>query len=638
MLLSIAVACGIFALLSLPGWILVARTTEKIWVYLAAGFCSQAAVILLTALLSLLVPGQLPVGYTALVALGLSLAAFACRPRGEGRVLPAFDPWAFVVPVCAMLAGGLITRGAISMADGDLLVRAWFNADGFKHLAHVQALAGLGLPARDLFGAGDTLAYYWLFHVIPGLGAAVQGDAARALIASGLVQTFAFWIVVYGLVRMAGANGAWAALFTLIGWLAPSLDGLVALILSRFDPVVAASEVNIEGVNAALLNGSTLFRASLYLPQHQLMLAGLLSWGTLAIVHPPPLARAVRLLALAPLIAAGAISTLLGVACLAVFALTSLLNRKDTLLRCLSRIAAVGVLAMCVPLVLGIVELGSDNGLNSPAFANRSLDYPAGLRFLLAIPGLLFVYWVGLLGLVGLQAAWRKRPLPGSQAPVFNFALALTAVGLGGLLLSTLVDHQRLILEFQLRVSLLGWLGLIIAAAWLLRGEEAGTQKLAGVSMAGAILLLALGLATPILDGVWHVALAARWVVRIPQDDLAVLDALARDAPPNAVVLQKPELPAVSGGQDVWVPILAGRTVHVSPRTTHWKDQKDRYEQAAAFFHGSEAMPAGHFDYIYLSRALDRDRYDVLLSRLEQAPDWRRKLCLANACLWERAP
>jgi hypothetical protein len=52
------------------------------------------------------------------------------------------------------------------------------------------------------------------------------------------------------------------ALFTLIGWLAPSLDWLVALILGQFDPAVAAAEVNIEGVNAALLN----WRQKLCLP------------------------------------------------------------------------------------------------------------------------------------------------------------------------------------------------------------------------------------------------------------------------------------------------------------------------------------------------------------------------------------
>jgi hypothetical protein len=599
MLLSIAVACAVFAVLSLPGWILVARTTDKAWVYLAAGFCSQAAVVLLTALVSLVLHGQLAVGYTVLVALLLSVAAFAFRPRGVGRVLPAFDPWAFVVPV----------------------------------------MATFGLPARDIFGAGDPLAYYWFFHVIPALGTAWHDDAAGALIASGLVQTFAFWMLVYGLVRAAGANGPWAALFTLIGWLSPSLDGLTALGLSHFDLTAAATEYNIEGVNAALLNGSTLFRASLYLPQHQFMLAGLLSWGTLEILYPLPQAKAVRALALAPLVSAGAISTLLGVACLAVYAVASLLNHKGSLFRCLVRIAAVGVLALGIPFLFGVVGITpSDSGLDSPLFADRPLPFTAGERFLLALPGLVCVYWVALLGLVGLRTAWRKRSLPEAMRRVFNFALALTFVGIVGLLVSTLFDHQRLTLEFQLRVSLLAWLGLIIAGAWLLDGEEPGPQRLTGVSKVVAVALLALGLATPILDGIWHTASAARWVVRIPKDDLAVLDAIKRSTPQDAVILQKPERPYLVGGRGVWAPVLAGRTIYASHRATHWRDHEAEFNRADAFFKGNGPLPPGRYDYVYLSRALDPKTYDLLLTRLAEAPNWHRNLCLPNACLWERAP
>ena len=472
MFLSIAVACAIFAVLSLPGWILVARTTDRMWVYLAAGFCSQAAVILLTALISLVVPGQIPVMSAIFVALLLAGTAFLLRPRGTGPLLPVFDPWGFVVPVCATLAVGVITRAAIAMEDGDLLVHAWFNADGFKHLAHARSLANFGLPARDLFGGGETLAYYWLFHVIPAIGISLHGDAARALVASGLVQTFAFWILVYGLVRAAGANGPWAAVLTLIGFLSPSLDGLTALVLSEFDASVAATEFNIEGVNAGLLNASTLLRASLYLPQHQFMLAGLLSWGVLATDDGAERPRAVHGLALAPLVAAGAISTLLAVPCLLVYAITSVLNRRGSMTRCLAQIGLVIVLAVGVPLVLGIFNVGAaKSGLESPVFTSRPTDFTAGQRLMLAIPGLLAAFWVGLFGLAGLRAAWRERPLPEEQRRVFHFALVLTAVGLVGLLLSTLVDHQRLALEFQLRVSLLAWLGLIIGAAWLLEAR-----------------------------------------------------------------------------------------------------------------------------------------------------------------------
>lgn len=232
MRLSILVACALFALLSLPGWLLVAGTTGKLWVYVAAGFCSQAAVILLTAVISLVVPGQVPVLASLGVAVLLAGAAFACRPRTQGPILPTLDPWAFAVPVFATVTVALITRSAIALEDGDLLVRAFYNADGFKHLGHMQAVAALGLPAQDFFGGGGPLAYYWFFHVIPTLGAVLHGNAAQALVAGGLVQVFAFWIVVYGLVRAAGANRPWAAAFTLIGFLSPSLDGLTALIIS----------------------------------------------------------------------------------------------------------------------------------------------------------------------------------------------------------------------------------------------------------------------------------------------------------------------------------------------------------------------------------------------------------------------
>ncbi len=637
MLLSIVVACGIFAVLSLPGWILVAGTTDRAWVYLAAGFCSQIAVILLTALVSLVVPGQIPVTSALIVTLFLSAAAFVWRPRGAGRVLPAFDPWAFAVPVIATLVAGAITRAAISMDNGDLLVRSWFNADGFKHLGYVHTLAAFGLPARDIFGDGAPLAYYWFFHLIPALGAALHGDAAKALIASGLVQTFAFFMLVYGLVRAAGANGPWAALFTLIGWLSPSLDGLTALGLSHFNLAAAATQYNIEGVNAGLLNGSTLFRASLYLPQHQFMLAGLLSWGMLEIAYPSSQAKAVRILALAPIVSAGAVSILLGAACLIVYAAATIMNRDEPLWRCIGRIAVVVVLALCVPFLFGVVGMTpGDSGLDSPLAADRPWEANAGIRFLLALPGLVFVYWIALLGLVGLRRGWRERPLPDEKRRAFNFGLALAAVGLLGLLISSLVDHQRLVLEFQLRVSLLAWLGLTIAAAWLLEENKAGSQRLVAISKPAAVLILALGLATPILDAIWHGASAERWVVRIPKDDLAVLDAIERSTPRDALILQKPEPPYLLGGRDTWAPIVAGRTIITSYRSTHWHDQKREFDQTKAFFDGKGPLPPGQYDYIYLSRALDPKTYDLLLERLAAASGWQRSVCLPNACLFGR--
>lgn len=108
----------------------MAGTTGKLWVYVAAGFCSQAAVILLTAVISLVVPGQVPVLASLGVAVLLAGAAFACRPRTQGPILPTLDPWAFAVPVFATVTVALITRSAIALEDGDLLVRA-FTLIGF---------------------------------------------------------------------------------------------------------------------------------------------------------------------------------------------------------------------------------------------------------------------------------------------------------------------------------------------------------------------------------------------------------------------------------------------------------------------------------------------------------------------------
>jgi hypothetical protein len=632
MLLSIAVACAVFALLSLPGWILVAKITGKLWVYVAAGFCSQAAVILLTAVISLLVPGQIPILAMIGVAALLCAAAFVWRPRTDGPALPPVDPWAFVVPICATLTAALITHSAIALEDGDLLVRAFYNADGFKHLGHVQAVAAFGLPARDIFAAGDPLAYYWFFHAVPALGAVLHGNAVQALIAGGLVQVFAFWIVVYGLVRSAGANSAWAAVFSLIAFLSPSLDGLTALVISGFDLTAAATGINIEGVNAFFLHASSLFRASLYIPQHLFMLAGLLSWATLEIAGRAP-SRALRLLALAPLVAAGGISTMLGVPCLIVYALTRLMDREDSLVRRLGEIAVVWVLAAALPVALGFFDLSIDN----PTFADKPLAFGTGARLLLAIPGLLFVFWVALLGLVGLQAAWRARPLPVAQGRTFHFALALTAVGILGLLLSALVDQQRVALEFALRVSFLGWLGLVIGAAWLLDRTEQGPQTLK-VLRAAALFLLVLGLATPVLDAAWHSASGARWIVRIPKDDLAVLRAIREETPKDAVVLQSPAMPFLDGGLDVWVPPVGGRMVFMSPRATHWGDKTARYDQALAFFEGKGKLPDGAYSHIYLSRALEPQTFDGLMRRLSEDAGWRRATCLPDACLWEKAP
>jgi hypothetical protein len=638
MILALITAGVVLALLSLPGWIIVANDRRPIWVYAAAGVCSQFAVILCTALISLATPGQLDVRTALIVAVVASIAALArYRPSG-GSLLERLDPWAFVTPLIATAAAALITRSAIDYSSGELLVRAWFNADGFKHLGHVQALAAFGLPAKDIFAGGADLAYYWFFYAIPSLGAAIHGDAAKALVFSGLFQTFAFWLIVHGLLRGVGANGWWAAVVGLIGWLSPSLDGMTTFLGTHWDLAKAATGVDIEAVNAQVLQGGTLFRASLYLPQHQFMLAGLLSWFVLDAASKAEPTRLQRLLASAPLVCAGAVSTLLGVLCLGVFALARLLdNRRSFVARGLE-VAAIGLAALSVPLLFGVVDLTSSHtsGLASPIFSADPYERALVQRLLLAPLGLVMLYGVSLLGLLGLNAGLRDRTITDERRRTLLFALALVSVGGAALLGLAVLDSPRIAKELQLRAALLAGLGLMIASGHLLLAARDGryvTRQ--GMAMIGTPLL-ALGIATPMLDAAWHSGSTDRLVVRIPADDMAVLKQIRDVTPRQSVVLQYPEMPFVVKGRDVWTPILAGRMVYTSPRATDWEGQVAQLKAATAFFKDQGPLPAGRYGYVYLSRALHPASYDQLMRRMASTGGWRAIFCKPDACLWRR--
>lgn len=633
-MLATFTAIAVFGLMSLPGWILTSRLIQPVWVYVAAGFCSQALVVLLTAIVAATLPMQMDVRFTLAVAIALAVIAFVSgRDR---RWLPPdrSSVWTFAVPLLVTLAAFIITVSAISVGQDGLTVRAWFNADGFKHLAHVYSLANFGLPARDIFGAGGPLAYYWLFYTIPAIGTAFHGDGTPALITSGLVQTFAFWILIHGLLRSAGASDRWAALLALIGWLSPSLDGLAALAQNQWNFVATVTTVNVEGVNRHLLDVSGLFRLSLYIPQHQMMLGGLLAWATLASLPRPVTVGALRWLSLAPLVSAGAVSTLFGLSCLGVFALTRTLDTRIELPRRIGVIIAVGLAALAVPLALGIVVPGG-SGLDSPIFASEPSERSAVAGLLLAIPGLVPAFGVSLLGMVGLGSALTRTALPEASRNVLTFAVAATLVGILALLGVALLNNPRLTLEIQLRASLLPSVGLMLGTAWLLHTTAKGLQRLPVKMLVVAVPALLAGLLTPVHDWIWHGASDKRWTITVPPDDLAILMTLKHEAPTGGIVLQYPELPFVSGGKDLWAPILAGRMIYASDRSTDWSAQADRLKQAMDFYGGSGALPEGAYDYVYLSRALHSGTYDTLLANMARA-GWAEDLCLPDACLWTR--
>ncbi|WP_157216574.1 hypothetical protein [Flavisphingomonas formosensis] len=635
MLMPLATAIAVFAFLSLPGWILAADRKRPIWSYAAAGFASQFLVVLLGALIALMVPGGMDVRWTMAVTLVLAVAAWLLRGSASLAWPERIEPWSIVVPALITIAAAALTRGAIDQRPDGLIVHAWFNADGFKHLGHVNGIANYGLPAQDIFAGGGPLAYYWFFHTIPAIGAKLHGDTPGALIASGLVQTFAFWLLVYGLLRTAGTSAGWTALFALLCWLSPSPAGFAALLARHGDIWAVATEMDITTMYARLLSGSLPFRLSLYTPHHQWMLAGLLSWGLIQ-AQTERDAKALHLLALAPLVSAGAVSTLFGLGCLCAYAIMRLLDDRIPLARRAGEIAAMGLLALSVPLIFHIVGPGAgQSGLASPIFEFPAYVLPAWQRLLLAAIALPLLYGVSLIGLAGIGRGWKRQIAAGAQLQMLRFATTLVASGLVTLIGVSLIDNPRLVMEFQLRDALLPYLGMTIGLAWLL-DETDGKQRFPRQWATAATPFLALGLATPVLDSIWLVHSTESWQVRIPADDLSVLSYLRNDTPTDAIVLQYPALPFVKHGVDTWAAILGNRSVYASPRATHFQSETQRMEQATRYFSGKGPLPRGQYDYIYLSRTLEPQSYDLLNRRLTAAGGWRAVRCGRNACLWKR--
>jgi hypothetical protein len=630
-----AVALALFASFSLPGWILAGRG-QPLWIYIAAGFASQAFIALLFAIIASIIPGGCPLLWLLpLTALFASAVWISRRPAGSSQSTADFETWSIVVSVVATLCAAAIFRFAIFEDRGDLVVHAFFNADGFKHLGLVQSLSRFGAPAQDIYGYGDHLAYYWLFYLIPATGAAIHGHAFGALVAASLVQTFAFWILVFGLIRQAGASPRLAAMLALIAWVSPSLDGISALADHGWNVWDAIHDANVEAYNERMVSASGLFRLGLYIPQHQFMLAGFLSWGLLHAAISPGSNGRLRLLSFAPLLAAAALSTLLGLVCMAIFSLTMLFDGRMAMKRRLAVIAMTGIGALAIGLFLGIVSLKSGNsGIASPLFSDPNQVGGPLVRLLLVAPGVVLAYGVSLLGLIGLLR-WHRTP-KSDEAPFRTFVTAMTLGGLAIMALLSLVDAPRLVQEAQMRASLLPAIGMAIAAAHLF-APTGLPRRLPFILSLTALPLLGAGLLTPAIDIGWHTRPDGRWVTRIPGDDRALLSWMNNNIASGAVVLQYPEPPVLGGGKGLWVPLIAGRTIYSSHRATNWPRHAPMLERAREWFErGGEAPPG--VTHIYLSRALTPDVYDDRFAELENSADWQPLKCFGQACLFDRRP
>lgn len=619
----------VFALLCAPGWLLVPAGERRLWFWTAAGVASLFAVLLGSALLALLIPGGVGVWFTAAVAATAAAGAWHYR-RGQGPItLPSFEGWSLIAPTLAMAATLYVYAGGFRVTPEGAEVHAWFNADWFKHLGHVQALANFGMPAKDIFGGQAPLAYYWLFYQVPALGAVVHGDVGGALLAAGAVQTFAFWLLLYGLIREVGCGPRLSAALCVFGWLTFATSAMQALVQTGFDPAIVGREIS--------PGSGFLFRLSFYIPQHQLMLAGLLSWALLCGVEPARQPRAIRILSFAPLVAAGAVSILLALLCLAAYALARFFGDLRDWRRSVVEIGAVGVAALLVTFVLGVVDTSLGAGtLASPAFSGPEVPGGPGLVFARALNALVFdmgpALFIAPLGFLAFARAFGER-----QRPIFVFAIALCVVGAAGNLLPlTAMPESRAAHEMSMRAAIMMSTGLLAGLAMLIVAVRAERRSLVPAGLLLGLTLL-ISLPSPFLDARWHRESTERWTTRIPRDDLDAMAFLAAHSGKQAIVLQYPEPPYLAGGgRDTWVPIFAGRAIPDSMRSTEYRTALPGIANARAFFDGKDVRVGPDINWVYLSRTLHPQSFDGLRTRLRSEAEWRERLCLPGACLFER--
>ncbi len=364
-----ALATLLFALAGCtPGLIVARRANYSCGLYAACATASLVSTMLLTALvgrISALVGGpQLPAWILLPVALLCIAGAWLVRrpvvlsqPERQG----AFE-WHGFMYAAAMLAYGFLAY-ALAFAntpEGGLLVHSYYNADWFKHMGHVHALAAHGIPARDIFGGGEALHYYWLSYILPGAGTAIGGDGWASLFTANAVFVTLFSLLFYGVIRRV-ADSPRVALFVVF------LGTLVSAPL-----IYAIRTVSGEALQTMVRFADAPAPALLILPQvipqHTLVLALLLGWAVTVGRSKPENEeenRATWLLIRLGLASTLAISTLLGAMALAAYGLTTLWQHRA---KAIAEVAVMALLSGMIVLALGVLQFGNpDSGAGKPA-------------------------------------------------------------------------------------------------------------------------------------------------------------------------------------------------------------------------------------------------------------------------------
>lgn len=626
MIASIAATLLLTLLAMAPGWLMARGRDLEPGMASAAMAASLSVAMLLTALIGILLNAVLGL-VTPTIALGpvsLGLCFLALARYKSGSVGKVNVEWQGIALGAIFLVYGFYVEwlAVVPGESGELTVHGWYNADWFKHLGHVAALANFGIPAVDNFNQADPLHYYWLSYILPGAGTAIGNDGWSALSTANTILVFLFGSVFYGTLRKCGVSPA----------IALAIGTVALFVTAPFSFVYQALfGIGIEGVlnYPAAPKGPALLTLSQYIPQHLLVLILLLGWFLLKDEK-----RDLRMLSLAGFAPAMAISILLGAVSLLVYGLHRLWSGR---LRAVPELSIM-VLASCLLVVLlQVLNFGNlDSAMESPLLTNATANLPiyqrivnslsdvigtAGLPFLLAILGLYF---------------WKPDSEELGQAKIFTCSLFVASIM--ATIAVEFVMNERLAIENRIRVvNLLGIGNAIVGSWWFAKLWKEGAREKV---IAAAVVALAIAMALPSagIRTAWHGRIGDKFTTVISRDDLAVLKTMRTSTDRRAVLLQYPEAPllAQERGDDVWGAILGQRAVTASLRATDFPSAVPRIEHAEKFFAGENVPIPRAVDLVYLSRARHPETYEDLLQRMGQDSDFARSTCYEDACLFVR--
>ncbi|HEX6179277.1 MAG TPA: hypothetical protein VF057_13015 [Thermoanaerobaculia bacterium] len=632
-----ASAGGIFLLFALPSLVLLPRSKGNVPVTLALVATSLAACIVAVAVVSAAVGRLSP----AVVIAGPLCLAIASR-LGLARHIEAAGQ-----PVRADILGALVSALFITgltlmpllrvgeHRDGTRVYAAFFNADFFKHMAHVQTIAWRDLPPGDAFAAGERLHYYW-FAYIPAASALRLGggeNAQSVLLGAVVIQNALFAALLFAACRQISRRSRAALIATVIGLASLSLDGLASITVpGAYSPPDTMVSENMEARDLTerfgapyYLSGSTLLRISLYLPQHQLALMMFIAWALLFATGEDVALRRLRLLLMIPL---PAMSLAVGALAVAAMLAAEITHSKG---RARAEAIAAALIACLILPMAGIVTTPGV-ALRDPFIASIEERPPLAIRWLLAPPQLITT--LGCTILFALGGLWLTRR---SGRGWFVAALT-TGVSVAAMLASELLTMIRLTVEAQLKTSFVLAAGAVFGSALFF--ANAPFSRRARLLLFAGLVIGAAGLLSPIHDVVWHSALESS--VAVPDEDMDALRWVRANTAPNVVFQQYPEAPFILGGREMWIPVFAGRPVAVSRRSVH-STAADIGSAERLFGVSTPAVARREIatqleaNALYASRAIQPSEYDAIVRAFEAA-GFRKVYENGGASVWMVGP